>query len=845
MGILKIPRITEAQRTNLAFVPEEGELFYVTDNEKVYKGDGVTAGGLEVGAGGLKYDLTTGTGAAYISDLSIAGYLTGDAYLIEFHANNSSTTPTIAIGGLTAKTIVKNTNDALDLGDIVAGKIYLITYDGVNFQLTTLGGGGSSSTSTVKHLVKLSENIAKGQAVYITGADGTNMIVSKADYSNESTSSKTIGLIETTGITNDIVNVITEGLLAGLDTTAAGAVGDPVWLGDGGNLIYGVINKPFAPNNLVFIGIVTRKNLNNGEIFVKVQNGFELEELHDVDLITSAPTIGEFLRFDGSLWKNASLPIMIGATDLVNGTAGLVPAPSILQRSLFLRGDGTWATPVSAGSIASGSNRRLAVYTGLTSLDDTNPDGSNVIFANPMTTNAIYTIPNVGALADFVMTAGNQTIGGSKTLSSALTISAASNQLALSTGVNLLTITSGTSAAARTYTVPDVGATSSFIMANGAQSITGTKTFSVVGGNVSNFTTALAVFGPGRNNFISFGVSTDSSSVHEFDTVTPVFRPLHTKIIIKAGDLTTTGDVAIGTYGGGAGSVGPLNDYMWFSTGRRATSITYANGTTSELTATNSGFRFLVGDAPVLDIKQNPATSPGVSANLGFGLTLHGRGSYGTGQIYFATDDGDGTKGPGISWIDFGRPGSGGIGAGFYIGPPNIITATSPGAGGGTERSLGTKLCLYNTGYNDDCADVAIGIETGFMWFSHTQNIASVGFKWYGGATNVMTLTGTGNLTIAGNFVQSNASATLGFFGKSPVTRRAAYTQIYTFAEKTHAASTYVSPGAYVAGANGYSTGTQAAAVINALGQLNADLIDLKQLVNAIIDDLQEYGLFQ
>jgi hypothetical protein len=142
-------------------------------------------------------------------------------------------------------------------------------------------------TSVVKHEVKLGESIAKGQAVYVSSADGTNMIVSKASNAAEATSSKTMGLLESGGSTNAKVNVITEGLLAGLDTSTA-TVGDAVWLGTNGNLIFwhygGVTTKPVAPDHLVFIGVVTRVNANNGEIFVKVQNGFELNEIHDVTM---------------------------------------------------------------------------------------------------------------------------------------------------------------------------------------------------------------------------------------------------------------------------------------------------------------------------------------------------------------------------------------------------------------------------------------------------------------------------------------------------------------------------------------------------------------------------------
>lgn len=164
---------------------------------------------------------------------------------------------------------------------------------------------GSTSGIVIKHLVKLGEAITKGQAIYISSANGTNMIASKAANTSEATSSKTMGLLETGGVTNAMVYVITEGLLSGLDTSAASA-GDPVWLGTGGNLLYGLAQKPSAPAHLVFIGIVTRSHANQGEIFVRPQNGFELEELHNVKITN--PTDGQFLKYQAStgLWINSN-----------------------------------------------------------------------------------------------------------------------------------------------------------------------------------------------------------------------------------------------------------------------------------------------------------------------------------------------------------------------------------------------------------------------------------------------------------------------------------------------------------------------------------------------------------
>jgi hypothetical protein len=179
-----------------------------------------------------------------------------------------------------------------------AGQI--LQYNGTTWVNTTLST--VEYVSKVQHLVKAGVAITKGQAVYITGADGTNMIVGLASNASEATSSKVIGLAVSNAAINDQIFVVTEGLIAGLNTSTANA-GDAVWLGTSGNLIFGLLNKPVAPAHLVYIGVVTRVQSNNGEIFVNVQNGFELNEIHDV--LISSPSTGQLIRRDSDgLWKN-------------------------------------------------------------------------------------------------------------------------------------------------------------------------------------------------------------------------------------------------------------------------------------------------------------------------------------------------------------------------------------------------------------------------------------------------------------------------------------------------------------------------------------------------------------
>lgn len=216
-----------------------------------------------------------------------------------------------------------------------------LTINGTTYDLSADRSWTIAATaSTLQHEVKAGEAMTKGQAVYVSSADGTNMIVSKASNVSEATSSKTMGLIIQNLATNGKGYVITEGLLAGLNTSSATA-GDPVWLGTGGNLIYGLINKPAAPAHLVFIGIVTRANPSNGEIFVRVQNGFELQELHNVSITSVAG--GNQLEYDSttSLWKNVKIQYTVELVDaltvdfyapynmIINSVSNVLNAPTI------------------------------------------------------------------------------------------------------------------------------------------------------------------------------------------------------------------------------------------------------------------------------------------------------------------------------------------------------------------------------------------------------------------------------------------------------------------------------------------------------------------------------------
>ena len=87
----------------------------------------------------------------------------------------------------------------------------------------------------------------------------------------------------------------------------------------------------------------------------------------------------------------------------------------------------------------------------------------------------------------------------------------------------------------------------------------------------------------------------------------------------------------------------------------------------------------------------------------------------------------------------------------------------------------------------------------------------------------------------------------ISFYGATPVARPAAYTQTYATADKTHAAMTSAAmpAGGVGAAAGAWDTAANRDQAIAEFAALRADVIDVKNLANSIIDDLQALGFFQ
>lgn len=213
-----------------------------------------------------------------------------------------------------------------------------------------VGGSIVTNTTTLKCLVRniTGATIPKKSAVYINGASGNRPTVTYAQASTEATSSKTFGVTESDILHNGVGYVVVEGQLNNVDTTMF-TEGQLLWLSPtvAGGL---TTTKPSAPNHMVFVGYCVRSHPTEGTIEVKIQNGFELNELHNVAI--NGVTNGQALVYDSAtqLWKNQT--IVVPPSNIYTVEYFTLDALNISSSSITLSHTPTDATTVTLDVIS-------------------------------------------------------------------------------------------------------------------------------------------------------------------------------------------------------------------------------------------------------------------------------------------------------------------------------------------------------------------------------------------------------------------------------------------------------------------------------------------------------------
>ena len=189
-----------------------------------------------------------------------------------------------------------------------AGSVYWNDTDGT-LNLVLKGGQTISRIGETQHIRALNNTgaqIARGKVVYVVGAQGQRLTIGLADADTEILSKDTIGFTAEVIADGAEGFVIVQGVINNVSTTGM-TDGATVYLSQtaGGY----TTTAPTDPAHLVVLGFIVNGGSGGaGSIYVKVDNGYELEELHGVaDAAKVTPVGADALLLrdseDNNLWK--------------------------------------------------------------------------------------------------------------------------------------------------------------------------------------------------------------------------------------------------------------------------------------------------------------------------------------------------------------------------------------------------------------------------------------------------------------------------------------------------------------------------------------------------------------
>jgi hypothetical protein len=285
------PRMTSAQRAAIGS-PATGLIVYQTDGtEGTY--EYVSTGWRIINGGG------GGSGVPYTG-------ATANVDLGEFELKAGQFTLDITPTG-TAAVATTRWNDSIGSSE------------------TTLKGGNVALKNGVDLVARVVNKVtpnatltrAAYSAVRISGAQGQRLAVAYAQADSDPNSADTIGLVCEDIATNQEGFIMAVGQLLNVNTT--GSLQGETWVD--GDVLYlspftpGAITKvkPVGAGHIVVIGYVEYAHAVHGKIYVKVMNGWELDELHDVSITTAANNDVLIYEASTSLWKNKSIAYVVAS----------------------------------------------------------------------------------------------------------------------------------------------------------------------------------------------------------------------------------------------------------------------------------------------------------------------------------------------------------------------------------------------------------------------------------------------------------------------------------------------------------------------------------------------------
>lgn len=193
------------------------------------------------------------------------------------------------------------------------------------------------------------------------GAQGQRLAAVLAQANNDPNSVDTLGIVSEDIANNQEGWITTSGVVATINTT--GSLQGETW--SSGDMLFlspsipGQLTKikPQAPNHTVVVGFVIHAHATQGKIYVKIDNGYELDELHNVQI--NNVNGGDVLVYDGvnSVWKNTKDLTL----NTINITSRFLPPRMTMQQRNGLLG----LSLADAGlTIYNTTTNKLNVYNG-------------------------------------------------------------------------------------------------------------------------------------------------------------------------------------------------------------------------------------------------------------------------------------------------------------------------------------------------------------------------------------------------------------------------------------------------------------------------------------------------
>jgi hypothetical protein len=572
-------------------------------------------------------------------------------------ANDNITSMTGITGGISSPDFVQ-----FDTGATVtnaAGRLY---WDATQ-QTLSVGLNANIAADIGQTLYAYATNdeavtINKGQPVYMFAAQGDRVSVKLAYNTGDATSAKTLGVCAENIAAGQAGMILCQGVQDGLDMSAYSA-GDTLYLGATAGTLTNI--KPYAPNHLVYIGVVERANAGNGRLYVRVQNGYEMDELHNVS--AQSPSNGQVLIYNEStsLWTKNTLTDGTGIT-ITEGAGSIT------------------VTNAGVTSAVAGTGISVSGATGAVTITNTAPD-QTVALTGAGTTSITGTYPNftvtsndqyVGTVTSVTGTSPVASSGGATpAISLASGYGDTQNPYASKTANFVLAAPNG-SAGVPTFRavvaadIPTLNQNTTGTAAN----VTGTVAIANGGTGQTTATNAFNALTPSQagnsGKYLTTNGSTTSwATVSSAGTVTSVAATVPAFLSVTGSPITTSGTLAI-SY---SGTALPIANGGTGETSRQAAMDALAGAVTSGQYLRGNGTDVVMSTIQAADVptlNQNTTGSAGSVTGNATGSTFGFNSGYGSVATAFGCR----------AWVNFNGTGTVAIRA-----SGNVTSITDNGTG--------------------------------------------------------------------------------------------------------------------------------------------------------------------